>query len=219
MIAADDLRAVPLFAGIEGEEFQRLIRRSADLHFRHGDYIAHEGDERVLFAVLAGTVEVTKAFDGVERVIGSRSAGEIFGEMSIALGTSHPASFRAVDDVRVMRIEARDFYAISAVHPEVAARVGALARQRVSWLEELAATRPEPQAIVIGERYDKPCRDLRSFLDRNGVSFEWLTPANSGIEERISGYASIRGRFPAVSLRLAVCCSSPRGENSPTASA
>jgi thioredoxin reductase (NADPH) len=201
MIAADDLRAVPLFAGIEGEEFQRLIRRSADLHFRHGDYIAHEGDERVLFAVLAGTVEVTKAFDGVERVIGSRSAGEIFGEMSIALGTSHPASFRAVDDVRVMRIEARDFYAISAVHPEVAARVGALARQRVSWLEELAATRPEPQAIVIGERYDKPCRDLRSFLDRNGVSFEWLTPANSGIEERISGYASIRGRFPAVSLR------------------
>lgn len=201
MITVDDLRSVPLFEGIEGEEFARLIRRSADLHFQRGDYIAHEEDERVLFAVLAGDVEITKTFEGIERVIGQRKTGEIFGEMSIALGTSQPVNFRALDAVRVARIEAREFYAISAIHPDLAARVGSLARQRISWLEQLAATEPDPQAIVIGESYDKPCRDLRTFLDRNGVSFEWLTPGHPRIAERIGGFAHIRGRFPAVSLR------------------
>ncbi len=201
MITANDLRVVPIFADVEGDGAEHLIRRSADLHFQYGEYIAHEGDERALFAVLSGEVEITKTFDGVERVIGRRKPGEIFGEMSIALGTSYPASFRAVGDVRVMRIEPREFYAIAAVYPEVAARVGSLARQRVSWLEELAATKPEPQAIVIGEPYDKPCRDLRSFLDRNGVSFEWLTPGNRETPDRVNGYSSIRGRFPAVSLQ------------------
>jgi thioredoxin reductase (NADPH) len=201
MITVDDLRSVPLFEGIEGEEFARLIRRSADLHFQRGDYIAHEEDERMLFAVLAGDVEITKTFDGIERVIGQRKTGEIFGEMSIALGTSQPVNFRALDAVRVARIEAREFYAISAIHPDLAARVGSLARQRISWLEQLAATESDPQAVVIGESYDKPCRDLRTFLDRNGVSFEWLTPGHPRIAERISGFAQIRGRFPAVSLR------------------
>jgi thioredoxin reductase (NADPH) len=201
VIAADDLHGVPLFDGVDDAEIQQLIRRSADLHFRHGEYIAHEGDERVLFAVLMGNVEITKTFDGIERVIGLRKPGEVFGEMSIALGTSYPASFRAVDEVRVMRIEAREMYAISAIHPEVAARVGALARERVIWLGELAAAKPDPQALVIGESFDKPCRDLRTFLDRNGVSFEWLTPSHSQIAERVNGYASIRGRFPAVALQ------------------
>jgi thioredoxin reductase (NADPH) len=200
MISAEEVRAIPLFGGIEGAVVDRLARRSADLHFQRGEYIAHEGDARVLFVVLVGEIDVTKTFDGVERVIGHRETGELFGEMSIALGTTYPANFRAVSDVRVMRIEARDFYTVAAAHPDVAERVGALARERIKELEELAAAPPALQAIVVGERYDKPCRDLRSFLDRNGVSFDWLTPDDPGTERRINGFASIRGRFPAVSL-------------------
>lgn len=201
MITPEEVRAIPLFDGAADAEIQLLVRRSADLHFQRGEYIAHEGDARVLFVLLAGEVDVTKSFDGVERVIGHREPGETIGEIPIALGTSYPANFRALTEVRVMRIEARDFHAVASAHPEVAARVGSLARERVTGLEELAATQPDPQAIVIGERYDMACRELRNFLDRNGVSFEWMTPDDPESERHLSGFAHIRGRFPAIALQ------------------
>jgi thioredoxin reductase (NADPH) len=200
MITPDEVRAIPLFAGIAEPEVERLVHRSADLHFRKGDYIVHEGDARVLFILLEGEVDVTKSFDGVEKVIGHRSPREMIGEIPIALGTVYAANFLALTDARVMRIEAREFHAIASVHPDVAERVGALARERVTGLEELAAEQPDVQAIVIGERYDKACRDLRTFLDRNGVTFEWLMPDDTDVEQRVSGFASIRGRYPAVAL-------------------
>jgi thioredoxin reductase (NADPH) len=201
MISPDEVRAIPLFAGIGDEAVQRLVRRSADLHFQDGDYVVHEGEAPVLFVLLAGEVEVTKLFDGAERTIGHRVPGEVIGEVPISLGTLYAANFRATGTARVMRIEAREFHAIAAVNPEVAARVGELARERISGLEELAAELPEAQAVVIGERYDKATRDLRTFLDRNGVSFEWLTPEDPETPKRVSGFAGIRGRYPAVQLQ------------------
>jgi thioredoxin reductase (NADPH) len=201
MITPDEVRAIPLFAGVGEAEVQRLVRRSADLHFQRGDDIAHEGEAPVLFVVLAGELDVIKLFDGAERVIGHRVPGDVIGEVPISLGTPYAANFRATSNVRVMRIEAREFHAIAAANTEVAARVGALARERITGLEELAAEQLDPKAIVIGERYDKECRDVRTFLDRNGVSFEWLTPDDPQAEGRVNGFAGIRGRFPAVSLQ------------------
>ena len=40
----------------------------------------HEGGERALYAVLSGKFEVVKRFDGVERTLGWRLPGTIFGE-------------------------------------------------------------------------------------------------------------------------------------------
>ena len=201
MITPDEVRAIPLFAGVGEPEVQRLVRRSADLHFQRGDDIAHEGEAPVLFVVLAGELDVIKLFDGAERMIGHRVPGDVIGEVPISLGTPYAANFRATSNVRVMRIEAREFHAIAAANTEVAARVGALARERITGLEELAAEQLDPKAIVIGERYDKECRDVRTFLDRNGVSFEWLTPDDPQAETRVNGFAGIRGRYPAVSLQ------------------
>ena len=49
-----------------------------------------EGGERALFAVLSGKIEVVKTFDGIERTLGWRVPGTIFGEVPIALGTPFP---------------------------------------------------------------------------------------------------------------------------------
>lgn len=53
---------------------------------------------------------------------------------------------------------------------------------------------------IVGERYDAQGRALRDFLDRNGFSFEWVTPDDPSIESRIPGYERIEGRYPAVLL-------------------
>jgi thioredoxin reductase (NADPH) len=73
MLTIDDVRAIPLFSNLALPELERLARTSADLHLAAGEYDAHEGaDERALFAVLSGKIEVVRLFDGVARTLGWR---------------------------------------------------------------------------------------------------------------------------------------------------
>ena len=176
MLTVDELAAIPLFSGLATEALEHIAREAADIHLVAGEYAAHEGEERALFAVLSGRIEVTKLIDGVERNIGWRNPGSIFGEVPITLGAAFPGNFRASEPSRVMRLEARRYHALSAAAPEVAVRVGALARERLGGLQGLAAAPPTAQVTVIGHRWDSSCHDLRRFLARNQVVFDWLEP-------------------------------------------
>ena len=73
MITPEDLPVVPVFATVPPEELARLAQSAGDVRLGAGDYAVHEGDERSLFVVLAGRIEVTKVIDGIERVIGQRA--------------------------------------------------------------------------------------------------------------------------------------------------
>ncbi len=84
MLTIDDVRSIPLFSALAVPELERLAQTSADLHLGAGEYAAHEGgEERALFAVLAGKMEVVKLIDGVERTLGWRVAGTIFGDKGV----------------------------------------------------------------------------------------------------------------------------------------
>jgi thioredoxin reductase (NADPH) len=112
-------------------------------------------------------------------VIGERQPGDIFGEVPIVLGMVFPVGFRAAEPSRVMRIEAHDYHAVAAVVPDVSKEIGKLAGNRMSGsrgLEGIAAEPPPPRAIVVGHRWDASCAELRRFLDRNQITFTWLTP-------------------------------------------
>jgi thioredoxin reductase (NADPH) len=198
MITPQEIRAIPLFADLAEPEVTRLATRSADLRLQPGEYLVHEGDGRALFVVLEGRLETTKVVDGIERVIGGRAAGELIGEVPMVLGTPFPASFRAAVPSRVMRVEAREFHAISVIAPDVWVRVGALARERIEGLQELAADEPAPQATVVGERYDNACREVRQFLDRNGISFDWVTPAEAHAGACAVDTSNVGDVFPTV---------------------
>jgi thioredoxin reductase (NADPH) len=179
MVTSDEIARVALFAGLDAEQRERLSLAAADISLREGEYAAHEGDDRALFAVLEGRIQPVKSNDGIERVVGERLPGEIFGEFPIVFGTVFPVGFRAAEPSRVMRIEAGDYHAVAAGSPEVAKEVGRLAAHRASGLrglQGLAADPPPPRAIVIGHRWDVACAELRRFLDRNQVTFRWLTP-------------------------------------------
>ena len=70
---------------------------AADVRLAPGEYAAHEGGERALFAVLEGRIEPVRLVDGIERVVGERHPGDIFGEVPIVLGTVFPVGFRAAE--------------------------------------------------------------------------------------------------------------------------
>ncbi len=186
MVTAEEIAAVQLFAGLDAAEREQLSRVAADISLVSGEYAAHEGDERALFAVLEGRIEPVKLVDGIERVVGERHPGDVFGEVPIVLGTVFPVGFRAAGPSRVMRIEPHDYHAVASVVPDVAKEVGRLAAHRMGGsrgLQGIAAEPPPPRAIVVGQRWDPSCTELRRFLDRNQISFKWLTPDTPGAAE------------------------------------
>ena len=191
MVTKDDVCGVTIFAGLDPADCERLARAASDISLVTDEYAASEGAERALFAVLEGKIEAVKLVDGVERVVGEREQGDIFGEVPIALGTVFPVGFRAGGDpTRVLRIEPNDYHAVSSVQPDIAKEVGRLAADRMSGprgLQGLASESSPSRAIVVGSRLDGACSDLRRFLDRNQISFTWIQPDDTDAEELWGG--------------------------------
>src|SRR5262249_51809582 len=129
-----------------------------------------------LFVVLAGKIEVRKVVDGVERTVGWRWPGQIFGEVPIIFGIPFTGTFRAHEASRVIRIDPPQFYGLAARSPEVLTRVAALARERIGGLQGLAAVPAPSGATLLGRRGDRASREIHSFLTRNQIRFDWLNP-------------------------------------------
>jgi thioredoxin reductase (NADPH) len=203
VVTADEIAQIEIFASLGEPERDQLARAAADLTLMPGEYAAHEGDDRALFGVLDGHIQPTKIVDGVERYLGDRQAGDVFGEVPIALGAGFPVNFKAVERSRVMRIEARDYHVIASAHPDVAEAIGNLAAHRMSGLRGLQgiASQPSlPRALVVGQRWDGACARLRHFLDRNQVSFKWLTPDMADFEEEWGGPLPAEDDWPAIQV-------------------
>lgn len=176
MLTVDDVRGIALFASLSEAELGRVAEMAADIHLAPGEWAVPEGGERAIYGVVAGKIEVVKRIDGVERTLGWRLPGTMFGEVPITLGSPFPGGYRAAEPSRVLRLEPAHYYAIAAATPDVALKVAALARERIGGLQSIAAERPKPRATILGNRWDAACGALRRFLTRNEISFEWVTP-------------------------------------------
>jgi thioredoxin reductase (NADPH) len=190
MVTAEEIRRIEVFAGLSSGSRERLTNAAADVSLVPGEYAAHEGDAGALFAVLEGRIEATKLVDGIERVVGERKPGEIFGEVPITLGTVFPAGFRAAEASRVIRIEPHDYHAVAAEEPKLVQEVGRLASHRIGGpggLQGIIAEPQSPRAIVVGQRWDPACGELRRFLDRNQVTFRWIQPDAPDAAEQWGG--------------------------------
>ena len=201
MVTAEEIGAVTIFAELAFEERERLARVAADITLQPREYAAHPDAERALFGLLAGRIEAVQLVDGIERIVGNRSPGDVFGEVPITLGTVFPVGFRATEVSRVFRIEAHDYHRVAAVAPEVAAEVGRLAAHRISGaagLSGLAAAPPPPRAVVLGHRREAACTEVRRFLDRNQVVHRWVAPDQPDAVEQWGGPLPEESELPSV---------------------
>lgn len=201
MLTIDHIRAVPLFSTLSDPDLERLVNSCADMRLAPGEFAVHEGDERALYAVLEGKMEVVKRVDGVERTLGWRLPGTIFGEIPIAFGTPFQGGYRAAEPSRVLQMEPRDYFAVAAKSPEVSVKLGALARERIGGLQGIASEAPKPLVTLIGQRWDPACGDLRRFLARNQITFDWVTPDSPQLSAQWPGTPPVETEWPA--LRLA----------------
>jgi thioredoxin reductase (NADPH) len=204
MVTPDELARIKVFSTLDDSSREHLARVVADISLAAGDYAAHEGDEAALYALLEGHVEAVKTIDGVDKVLGRRLPGDIFGEVALVIGTTFPVGFRAAGPSRVMRLEPRDYHEVAAVAPEVAAEVGKLAAERMSGprgLQGIAAEPRPPRAVVFGKRADAQCAQLRHFLDGNQISYRWVSPESpDALEQWGTGPLPREGDCPVIRL-------------------
>ena len=219
MLTVDDIRAVPLFSTLAVPELERLAQTSADLHLGAGEFAVHEGGDRALYAVLAGKIEVVKVIDGIERTLGWRVPGTIFGEVPIAFGTPFVGGYRASEPSRVMRVDPPQYYAVAAASTEISLKVGALARERIGGLQGIAAEPPKPRVTMVGHRWDTACVELRRFLARNQITFDWMTPDSPELPARWPGTRPRDEDCPVLRLADGTLISRPGRATSPGFSA
>lgn len=201
MFSVDELTTIPLFSQLGPKELQYLAGAVGDIHLVPGEYVGREGEARSLAVVVEGKTELTKLVDGIEQVIGVRLPGELGGEFPMTLGTPLPASMRAIEQSRVLKVNSEVFDALVAMAPEVSEAVGTAALQRLEMLKKATARPPEPAITVIGPRLDPEVHHCDSFLHRNQIHYERLDPDDPRAIARVGGEAEVAGPYPRVVLR------------------
>lgn len=184
MFTIEELATIPLFSTLGDKELEYLAGAVEDIHLVAGEYVAHEGEGRSLAIVFGGKAELTKLVNGVEEVIGERLPGEVGGEIPMTLGTPLPASMRAVEPSRVLKLTVEVFHTLAAMAPQISETVGAAALERMEMLKSATAHPREPAMFVIGPRVDPGVHACDIFLHRNQIPFERLGPDDPAALER-----------------------------------
>lgn len=189
MFTIDELATIPLFSTLGEKELEYLAGSVEDIRLIPGEYAAHEGEGRFLAVVVEGRTELTKLVNGVERVIGVRLPGEVGGEIPMTLGTPLPASMRAIEPSRVIKLTVEVFHTLAAMAPEVSATVGAAVLDRMEMLRNATAQPLEPSLFVIGPPLDPVVHDCDSFLHRNEIPYQRLDPNDAAAVQLVGGAA------------------------------
>jgi thioredoxin reductase (NADPH) len=201
VITVAELAAIPLFSALADNELEYLAGSVEDIRLTSGEYAAHEGEGRFLAVVVEGKTELTKLVNGVERVIGIRLPGELGGEIPMILGTPLPASMRAVEPSRVLKLSVKVFHTLAAMAPQVSATVGAAALERQEMLRAATAQPLEPAMFVIGPPLDPRVHAVESFLDRNQIPHDRQDPDDPAAVARAGTGAAVAAPYPVVELR------------------
>jgi thioredoxin reductase (NADPH) len=201
VITVDELATIPLFSALAENELEYLAGSLEDIRLIPGEYVAHEGEGRFLAVVVEGKTELTKLVNGVEQVIGVRLPGELGGEIPMTLGTPLPASMRAIEPSRVLKVSVEVFHTLAAMAPQVSATVGAAALERLEMLRNATAQPLERAMFVIGPPLDQGVHAAESFLHRNQIPHDHLDPDNPAAIARTGAGAAVTALYPVVELR------------------
>ncbi len=122
------LAEVPFFQRLKAPRIADLVRIVRPRFARAGEVIMRRGDEGdSMFVIASGTVEVDL---GSEREPVQLRAGEFFGELALLERVTRTATVRALDECRLLELEATDLSALMKQHPELDEAVRRIAKER-----------------------------------------------------------------------------------------
>jgi small-conductance mechanosensitive channel/CRP-like cAMP-binding protein len=151
--AAEQLGSVSLFQTLSAEARHALAAAASHHLFAAGESIVKQdagGDS--MFILMKGHARVVLEPSG--REVAVIPSGGFFGEMSMLTGDRRTATVKAIDDVAVMEIAAKDFRALALANPELLDHVSTIVGARRTGLDDAkaaaaAAIVPETKATFL----------------------------------------------------------------------
>jgi hypothetical protein len=128
------LRRIPLFAGLEPEDLQRIAAVVTEREYPRGTALMREGDiGDELVVIVEGAVRIVQAApDGSERFIRRFGAGDHVGELAVLRDRPRTATVIAEEDVRGLTLGGDGLRAILRERPEAAMAMLATLAERIS---------------------------------------------------------------------------------------
>lgn len=161
---------IPTFDSAELSVLEPLgTRRSV----RAGDYLYRSGDAGYdFYVVLSGRVEILITTDGEERLLATHGPGRFLGELNLLTGLRVFVDARVVEPGEVLAVPVDTLRRIIATQPQLSDKVLATFMARRADLITGAAS-----AIrVIGSRYLPETAQIREYLARTRLPYQWLDP-------------------------------------------
>jgi len=88
VITAESLLDIPLLAPVPEHERTTIASRAADVRLLEGEWLLHEGEAPSFFALLSGSLAVSKRADDEEFRVTTYLAGDYFGEVPLLLNSA-----------------------------------------------------------------------------------------------------------------------------------
>jgi thioredoxin reductase (NADPH) len=200
VIFAEDLARIPFYAGMPEALRARIAGRSADIRLDPGEWLFREGSAAYFWTVLEGQVEVLKQFGAEMSQVTYFEPGEYFGEIPLMLGAPAYSGVRALSAAHLMRVDPVDFHFMLTASSDASADIARTIARRVNSRHDAYVASAATEAAIVGDHYDLACHDIRDFLARNQIAYEWLDPADPGDAACMPPAARDAGRYPVVIL-------------------
>ncbi len=184
MIEFGDLRGLRVFDGVSDACLSRAAAFAADVRIDAGQWLVREGEAAVFYVLLSGSFDLLKRYpDGQRRLAVRDQPGDYLGELPIVFGAPFFAGARAITPLRAARIERAGFGLMVGESEAFRDRMVEGIHARVEGLEDQAASRLR-LPVLLGRALDPLARELRDFLSRNQVRFEWANPDDAWVAGR-----------------------------------
>src|SRR5580693_3340439 len=161
-----------------------------------GEYLFREGDLTYDFnVVVSGTIEIVTHDGAEEQVVAEHGPGKFIGELNLLTGMRVFVSARAVEPGEVIVVPRDALRRLIATDPGLGDTilVALMARRAVLLSGASATTR------IIGSRFCPECQQLREFVARSGIPYEWLDPdSDPGVEALLEQFGVDPEELPVV---------------------
>lgn len=105
------LRTIPIFGGLTSEQLTLVEQRMRERSVRAGTEIITQGEPGdAVFVLAEGSAKVCRRQrEGGEVILAVLGPGDFVGDMSVSDGVDHSSSVVALEDARVLRLDAEAF--------------------------------------------------------------------------------------------------------------
>ncbi len=162
---------VPLFAGLNEQQFAALAARTSHTSLRRGEVLFEEGDQGDrLYIITEGKIKLGhSSTDGRESLLAILGPGEIIGELTLFDPGPRSTTATAVSSASLLSLDHTDLVAVLDASPEVGKHMLRALAQR------LRRTNESLSDLVFS---DVPGRVAKSLLD---LSDRFGTPTDEGV--------------------------------------